>query len=287
MISVFGYCPDQLGLQRGKYSGGNKLHVKCPFHESKSGTSATFYIDTGVLHCYKCSRRFYINDIVNKTGGIAIKKVIEIKNKDDLDNWEDLLRNKVDPTNEYLLSRKVSPQQITKYQIRVTEKGIAIPICNSNGEEVGLIVRQTNDYIRYLYGGKRLPLWPMNELKSYDPNERLFVVEGIFGALRGQLYGHNVIATLGAMVKKDIAPYIRHFKNIVGVFDPDDAGYIGGARLLKYVPHARILAPGLAVDEVEKDTWELMTQATNFTQDLQMLERLVNKKETFKRFGGR
>jgi len=285
MSEVFGYDPEALGLKRGKYAGVKEVHVCCPFHGG-SGKSASFNIATGKFYCYKCRASASAERIAQHCGGTVVRKHFTLKLEDDLDNWNDLLKNAVDPNNAYLHSRGVTSEQILKYKIRDTDKGVAIPISDFDGKEVGAIIRQTGDYIRYLYGGMRLPLWPLQSLRNYPSNERLYVVEGVFGVLRGEKFGHNVVATLGAMIKREVREYLRHFSDIVVVFDHDDAGYLGGARLLKQIPHARVRVPGAAVDELDASGWKELGDG-KLTRDIGVIRNFVNNKEMFERFGGR
>jgi hypothetical protein len=285
MTDNFGFDPEELGLKPGRYKNQAKgvMHVHCPFHGSASGKTAVFNFISGDFYCYSCHQKSNAAKIASKFGGRVVRRKLKKSYaENEVVDWKNINSYPIDVEDNYLRSRKVTPEQITKYKIRTTNKGVAFPMIDGD-KTVGFLIRQENDTIRYVYGGEKLVLWPMQNLTEYDTNKPLYLVEGVFGALRGLRYGHQTLATLGTMIKKEIAGYLNQFDNIIGVFDDDDAGYVAGWRLLSFLPQASVIAPGWETDELIEAGWASLAgkKKVMFKGDL---AEFVSDKDFFDRF---
>lgn len=267
MSKVHGINPEELGLEIGNYVGKSEIHVVCPVHGG-SGKSASFNYKTGVLFCFSCGAKLTAKEIKKITGGEIIENFFSERAKDDYGrDWERTLDSPLAYNNQYLIGRGVTNEQVEEFGIRVSKKGIVFPVADK-----GIVVRQLNSSIRYLYGGQRSNGWGLEILNEINPIEdKLIICEGIFGALRGRKYGYNVIASLGSNVHTKLSSISRSFYNTIGIFDNDDAGYKAGIRLLKQNPSAQIVVPGAEVDEAEEYGWKFLVEESKKTSDIEEL----------------
>jgi len=273
-MQVYGFDPDALGLVRGKYQGETEIHVQCPFH-SGSGTSAEFNLRTGAFYCFKCGAKATVSELANQLGGAIVKTFIDPVEKDE-DNWRVNLQAPIDVANSYLLSRGVTAEQIAKHEIRSLPDGVGIPIKDWDGSTHGMVIRKYKGSHRYIYAGKRLSGWPLSNMPSYDRRKPIIVVEGVFGALRGEKYGWNVIASLGVMIKKElVVKWLSQFHHTIAVFDPDDGGYKGYVRLLKYGKATQVVIPGFPTDESDENMWDYFVNKAKKTDDRRVIERIL------------
>jgi hypothetical protein len=102
----------------------------------------------------------------------------------------------------YLGNRGVTKGQIEEFDIRVygDEAGIVVPLTDVYGMQIGCNIRYFgNGKMRYqtLYSGDRQPLFPMHKIPEYKAQEPLLLVEGMFGVLRANSFGHQALALLG------------------------------------------------------------------------------------------
>lgn len=271
---LFGFDPDALGLIRGSYQGKSEIHVCCPFHGG-NGKSAEFNIIDGKFYCFKCGARADAYAIARQFGGQVVRRFFDKKQSDD-ESWRANLQAPVDERNSYLLGRGVTPEQIKRYEIRSLDDGVGIPIKDHRGTVKGIVVRKYKGSFRYLNGGERLSGWPLQNMVKFDRRDPLVIVEGIFGALRGEKYGYNTVATLGAMVKKELViKWASQFRQVIVVFDPDIGGYNGYQKILKWLPSAQVALPGFAVDESDGTMWDYIVNKAKKTNDPFVLKRIL------------
>jgi DNA primase len=284
---IYGFDPIEAGLRRGNWQSGDNIHVCCPYHGG-SGKSAGFNIKTGAFHCFKCGANSNVYKIASEQGGRVVKTQIKKAYRaNTVENWRHYLAHPVDTKNQYLLDRQVTPAQIEFFEIRTTPDSIVIPTKNQWGETIGVVIRKQEGKIRYLYGGERAPLWPLEFWHRYNRHDKpIVVVEGIFGALRGMLFGYQTFATLGAIVTKNTLKHLRVLPRLRCVFDPDDAGYVAGYRILKNVgidSDVDVVVPGFEVDECDGGMWKHIVERASTTKSIERLAGYV-KNEKMRRY---
>jgi DNA primase len=258
------YNPEAIGLKVISYSS-DEAHCICPFHHD-TRPSASFNLKSGQFYCFSCgtgySSAIYLahalHGTVEKVDSYEPEKAKFTKEK----LWSKLLWNKLAIDNEYLKSRNVSNETVKTFRIQENERGVIFPIYNADEMLVGCHVRQYKKFPKYLTFGEKFPIWP----KHVEPlsKDNTLIVEGVFGVLNCYRHGIQAYAAIGAMIKKEIGNYVFQ-KQVLGFFDNDLAGYIAGARLLRFIPRAKIIVPGAEVDELS---------------NANLIEALYNKEQT-------
>lgn len=263
------YDPIAIGFQSYKMSG-NEAIVLCPFHPDEH-PSASFNIVNGMFHCFACGASASIHRLVAALEGSI--QLIERKGIDttEVSDWSHFFEHKLAIDHPYLIKRRVSNDAIELYNIMQCSQGIIFPLYDDKNDAHGFMIRRFDNSPRYMVFGEKTPVWPYYEFINLPTRENIFLVEGIFGALRGRAYGYTVFANMGIAAKKDIF-YTLANMSVKVAFDSDDAGLIGAARILHNVPNARVLLPGFEVDELDKDDWDFISGpnalSTSFYSDI-------------------
>ena len=259
--------PEELGFKVFGYSGDEAL-VLCPYHDDHA-PSARFNVKTGLFHCFVCGTGKKAKDIAKEFGG-HISDVEDTTRKDFDDptiDWRTrFLGCRFATDSEYLHGRNVPDKAVVKLGIRECDNGdIVFPLYSDNaGTICGVQVRQLHVEPKYVFYGTRPPLYPMIGLPANLKDS--FLVEGIFGVIRGRAAGFNVFATLGSTA---LAPALRYFYDrtkLFGIFDPDAAGYLASAKLTSVgIP---CLKGDFEADEMSLEEWKsVVTDKSNFTMD--------------------
>lgn len=255
------YDPEFLGLQVARYlKGGAEALVFCPFHND-SNPSAEYNLRKGVFYCFGCQESRTANQLAEELGGSLIKMGAVPEDFSDLEgadlDWLNILRNPLALDNAYLDDRKVYTSQILEYEIKQNKDGVIFPLKNLHGQKVGAQIRRYKEKPKYLFYGQRTPVWPMEVI--LNPT-RIFVTEGIFGALRGQAsWATEVVAMMGAGTVKNTAKFLRSLGTAIrpyAIMDNDYAGLLAAGKFtLMEIPV--ILAPWRgAPDEWTRGQWD-------------------------------
>lgn len=284
------YSAKELGLVVHGMSGGNELITRCPFPEhNDKEPSASFNVSKGVLYCFGCGQSATAQQIADMLGGFVHITAKPDQYKKIADTyWRQLLLNPLAIDNEYLAKRRVPNDQVREFGILANSNGIIFPF-KKNNRVVGVQIRQYTHRPKYLTFGYKVPLWPDKQWRTYnlDTNEPEWVIitEGIFSTLRLLEFGFNSYATLGALMKYSVKDYLRQHSKVLGVFDNDKAGIIASGKLLKLVPHAKVLIRGIDVaDILDKSNFSRYTKTQMITGDLiDVAMAYGNVKEFFER----
>lgn len=261
------YDPKSLGLEVAGYSSDNEVTVHCPFHND-SHASASFNIETGLFFCFGQCGGKNIQQLSNELGqNVNVILIKPVYNKDVEKTWLRLLDNPLALNNPYLAARRVTNDSVKEFDIRANKHGVIFPIKDTKGKVKGVQIRSTtkeyryrNDLPKYMTFGNKLPLWPLQKQYTHD---KVFVCEGVFGAINLIQMGYNAYATLGALLKQDVKKYLNNFEQVKGLFDSDFAGKLASGRLIKFVPHAYASVNGLEVDEILDIDIPINTSYTN------------------------
>lgn len=273
------YNPDAINLTVISYSS-NEAHCICPFHHDTK-PSASFNLLTGLFYCFSCgtahnaeSLAFALNGTVEKIDSYSSSKA----SYSDERLWMKLIWNGLAHDNKYLKSRNVTDELVNIFQIRANENGVIFPIYDKRNKVCGVQIRQYVKKPKYLTFGEKTAVWPLHvELNHPDV---MIICEGVFGAINCYRLGVSAYATLGAMMKREIQQFV--FSPVVyGFFDNDFAGYVAGARLLSYIPRAKIIVPGGEIDNFSNVDLTQALYNREHTRYLPQLAELSGDKEKF------
>lgn len=273
--------PHALGFEVVRVNGEETI-VMCPFHSDHS-PSATFNMEKGLFHCFACGEgmglrqlaRSMDGDIVYITNPAMVAAKIQ---KDEGKEWHNLMYNPHAMFDPYLEKRKVSNSQVVKYGIRATSQGVFFPMKSLTGEITGFQIRKRVGRPKYLFEGKRQPVWPMEVVWGLKKGETLFVTEGVFGALRALRSGVKAVAVMGASSVKGAAE-ILNGRNLIGVFDDDYAGYLASAKWIAMGYKAAF--PTFEADEASPETWREFAQHPTVSESVSDFADMVDNRERF------
>lgn len=276
--------PKALGLEIFRVSG-DEVMCRCPFHDDRH-PSASFNVSTGLFFCFSCGASSNAKGIARKLG-TSVETTAFVSTKRELldESWRPILNGSYAYDNTYLASRGVTKKLIRRFEITENADGIVIPIKSKSGKAVGALLRRYTQVHnqRYKFFGQSTPLWPMPALWRVNPKRRVFLVEGVFGALRARKYGVQAFATFGVSSMSGLSRLLGGL-DVYAVFDNDFSGYVGYSRVLKELPRARCVVPGLEADELEREFWELLSnERLSTTRSLRTLATLSKDKKKYMR----
>ena len=227
------FDPYALGLDIVGRSG-KELVVSCPFHDD-SHPSAEYNFEKGLFYCFGCHTSKTAQELALELGGYLIKvsssTILRIDNYEELaisKEWINLMRVPLAYGNPYLKERMVAEYQIDRHEIRANKQGIIFPLRNQWGELKGFQMRQLEKRPKYLFFGEKTPVFPMNRFMGW---RKFLVVEGIFGALRAELFGVPAIATLGSSNVLEVSNILKGMSNKPFILmDHDAAGFLAAGK---------------------------------------------------------
>lgn len=266
------YDPYSLGLDVAKFSGVEAV-CRCIFpDEHKAGDthpSATFNLETGLYYCFSCGMGLDVEQVARVTGGMIRETMtqfhlIGVKNAPRApigQEWRRFLSYPIAIGNEYLHKRGFTDELIKLFDVREGEGFVAFPLINYHGNVIGMTMRNMKSRVRYrTYGSKEYP-WGMHQ--RIDRKRPVWIVEGPFGAVRAIRNGLQAFATNGALVKQSTIDVLSAYECRI-LFDDDRAGYVGAERLLRKLPMASAVIPGMEADEIDDEMWQLLGSAESF-----------------------
>jgi len=276
--------PLALGLEIFEIRG-DEVQVLCPFHDDHR-PSASFNIVKGVIYCYACGASYRAKQLAIELGG----DVIELEDKRILKRikeekeWRQFLLAPLAYDHPYLEERKVTNEQVEKFDIRDVKSHLAFVLRDHKKTIRGIQLRQIPPRLlrradqsmhgnargstsRYVLFGAKPPLWPCDQLQSI---KRPLIVEGVFGVLRADQFGVRAFATLSA------TPTYRTLVTLNGrrpliAFDNDYAGCVGAAKILINCG-GEVSISGIAADEIDNQRdMEHLTRSSNLCCDVRSL----------------
>jgi hypothetical protein len=277
--------PIALGLEVSKMSGDEAL-VLCPFHDDKN-PSASFNVKKGLFFCFACGAKGNAEQVAERLGTDV--KRIETSGYHAVgpvfEKSEDIrvcTLSRLALDNPYLRSRSVSTHSVRRFQIReYNDTGVVFPIYTIDRKCIGGIVRAYEGTPRYKYIGESYPVWQAYHWPSLDPREPLFIVEGVFGAIRAYECGVQAVAILGASkVSQAVVDLTASFPKRYALFDPDHAGRLASAKIILLSRGSiRAHVTGKEADEMTKAQWGLLnwgdfTWNANDIRDLEPMDIL-------------
>lgn len=153
-----------------------------------------------------------------------------------------------------LIDRKLSLETIERFGLGYCSRGmlrgmIAIPVHDDEGVLVAYAGRRLKpidirEYGKYRYHKgfkKEAVLYNFHRAKEYQKEHGLILVEGFFSTVKLAEFGFpNVVAPMGCELSDAQARLCAEAKEVIILFDGNDAGYTGAAhakdKLASYVP---------------------------------------------------
>lgn len=240
--------PQALGLEITQIVG-DEAYCKCPYHDD-TRQSAEFNVEKGVFYCFGCHTSKTAEQLADDLGGEVVGTVsIQLSEEFGTEkDWLPFLRSRPAFSSEYLERREVTRWQISKHQIKMTERHVVFPLADEWGEITGVQIRATDgSEPKYKILGQKNTFW--NEREIYQGGD-VFIVEGVFGALRGELAGFRTAAILGSGSAAAAAEFLS--RSIVyescedlyqyqilrtrpyAIMDPDYAGLLAAAKFVTW-----------------------------------------------------
>ena len=257
------YDPEFLGLQVSKMMG-NEAIVFCPYH-SDSNPSAEFNMAKGLFYCFGCQERKNARELADDLGGelVALAAVpsddleAELRFEKGESDWVNILKNPLAIGNDYLESRMVPKKQIVKHGIRHNSDGVIFPMRSKRRLFVGAQIRHYKRKPKYLFCGKRSPVWPIENMLVPGP---MFVVEGVFGVLRGErCVSQSVVSMLGAGAVRNVGRYLKGVGSTIqpiAIMDDDFAGLMAAGKfVLMEIP---VILNPFERANFQPDDWEFV-----------------------------
>lgn len=223
------YDPVMLGLEVEGHSG-DEYKVCCPIH-GDNHASASFNAAKGLFFCYACGATGDAKWVADVTGGYvgageATERYVADNSEVDWAQWG---RSPLAIDNEYLQSRRVTNEQVVKFDIRQNHTGVLFPLQDNVGQIIGYQMRKYEGKPKYMFYGAKPDFWPFFNLNT---NEPIFIVEGVFSVLRLDRVGLKAVCIFGTGNAKRVAPFFRG-KDAYALFDTDDAGLVAAAHFIR------------------------------------------------------
>jgi DNA primase len=284
---TYGYDAQELGLEICGHSGNNELIVRCPNPDhNDTNPSACFNSESGLLFCFSCSFSCNASYLAGKAGvELPVKKPLPKFKSDSEELWRSFNKLKPAFNNPYLKNRGVTDANVLTFDIRESNKGVVFLFKDYSNHLVGAQLRQYEGKPKYLTFGQRI-VYPEYKIPEFDKDQPIYLTEGVFGAIRGYNAGLQTLAVIGAMVKRETVGFLNNWSKIYGLFDNDLAGYIAGARLLKFVPRASIIIPGAESDELNLEEWRTIASTHKLTRSIKDLAELSGDSSKFYKYIG-
>lgn len=278
---TYGFDAHSLGLQVTGYSGLSEVICKCPNpNHNDSNPSASFNVESGLLYCFSCGYATNAYKLAKQAGVVLERKPIVINKQDSDELWKEFERLPLAMDNEYLIKRGLTNLDVAEFDIRKTRKGVIFLFKNLRNKLTGCQMRQYGATPKYLTFGERT-CFDLRQYKHYTPDRPIYLVEGVFGMIKGYQSGYQTIATIGAMLKESSLEFLKNWKTVYGVFDHDEAGLRASLKLLNIIPQAKIVL-GFTADT---DNWNFLHSSYVTTGNIQDIISLSSDRKRILGYG--
>lgn len=252
---------EYFGLRVMGSSGGEQL-VICPFHDDRK-PSAWWNPIKNVFYCSVCQVGLGAYQLAEKLGadteGLEDNSEPDssVEDYDLMDTIEAPYRQvHYDCYCPYLEKRGISKDVAKEYNVGIVDsapEAIHFVVKDISNHPTGYVQRFIGKgAFRYKKVGMMQPLWPMPMLMRLEPDERLFIFEGPFSAMRWTtvLPYLKGFALMGAKANKTIASMVRDI-NPVFLYDHDTAGINACYRMRELLPTAHCYTLNISVDDMD------------------------------------
>jgi DNA primase len=147
------------------------------------------------------------------------------------------------------------------FSIRFLEDSVLFPFITYSGHLIGFQERMLNSEPKYMIRGSYTYLWPHWVITQTKHADKVYLTEGVFGALRLRQHGMFAFAVMGTKfntidtVVNQLTQMID-VGNIVAVFDNDSPGK--KAALAYMQRGCSAFLPGIEADEINKKQADLI-----------------------------
>lgn len=230
---------------------GSDYMIYCPFHNNVRTPAAEVNKETGIFFCFSCQKTASLNELIMHTSGrsyfeaerfiksksaeIDINDQInkKLQKKEDYVQFDELMIKRLNiqaiespRAMDYYAYRKIEKRSVEKFQLGYSEKQdmITIPVHAPSGMLLGFVGRSIEGKTFKNTPGlpKSKTLFNLHRVKTED---RVYVVESSFDAIRLDQVGMPAVATLGANVSNfQVELLQKYFNNIFVIADNDEAG---------------------------------------------------------------
>ncbi len=242
----------------------DEMRGRCPIHQGEGDRTFHVNLTKEAFHCFSCHARGNVLDLVaamehcsvrdaalklqawfavGESGSPKAEAAEEENNQADETEATGPINPplpfqlRVDPGHEYGLSRGVSQETLEYFGAGLcVSKGtfagrFVIPLHDAQGQLVGYAGRSVDDsQPRYLFPSsdrgfhKKFLLFNMHRVLDSQA-DLVIVLEGFFGCFKVRQAGYLGISLLGSSLSIEQEELIaQHFKNVVLLFDGDEAG---------------------------------------------------------------
>lgn len=226
-----------------------RYRVACPIHNG-DGPNLSVDDDLGLFHCFTCGKGGDVialyAELENISIGEAARKLaqdFQVETKP-VANFRNIVKQvesyKAVGTEQQQVAlpssrplhgyRKLSPEAIKHFDLRLTDEGVLIPLKDVNGRLIGWSLRQINKQPKYLNSTdlkKTEILYGLYEnLEEIKAKKEVILVEGQFDAIRVWDAGYrNVVSSMGATLSPEQARLLMPLvSKIIVLYDGDEAG---------------------------------------------------------------
>jgi DNA primase len=223
----------------------------CPYHNNYRTPAAEISKTTGQFYCFGCQEKKTLTEFVmftTKRSFFEASRLIKSKEREeDIEQSIDkLLKPKFEfeefdnelitklhenamqssRAAQYLMGRGITKESAEKYLLGYSESQdmVTIPVSSPDGMWIGFVARSIE--------GKRFKNTPglpksktLFNLSRNKREDKIFVVESSFDAIRIEQAGGKAVATLGASISSIQQDLLKkYFRSIIIVSDNDEAG---------------------------------------------------------------
>mgnify|MGYP003338522986 CR=1 FL=1 len=223
----------------------------CPFHNNSRTPAGEVSKTHGTFFCFSCQTSKTLVELVMHASGRSFFEATRfIKDKQGENNIETVinkalyekpvyvqfdelilkrLTNNVSESERaknYFAYRKINEKSIGKFGLGYSDKQdmVTIPVHSPDGMSIGFVARsiEGKDFKNTPGLPKSKTLFNLHRVKMED---KVYVVESSFDAIRLDQVGFPAVATLGAHVSNtQIELLQKYFNNIIVIADNDEAG---------------------------------------------------------------
>lgn len=225
--------------------------IFCPYHNNNRTPAGEVSKESGLFFCFGCQQTATLQEIVMKMSNRSYFESLRyIKSKEQESDITQIVAKQLytPPTfvqydeviikrlnsqalespraMRYLDGRLVTKSSISKFNLGYSEKQdmVTIPIHSPEGMVIGFVGRsiEGKDFKNTPGLPKSKTLFNLHRVKA---NDKVYVVESSFDAIRLDQVGMPAVATLGATISKSQVELLeKYFNEIYLIADNDEAG---------------------------------------------------------------
>jgi DNA primase len=257
--------------------------IYCPYHSNYRTPASEVSKVTGQFYCFGCQERKTLTELVMHTSGrtyfeasrlIKSKQLEEnielyidkaLEKQEEFQEFDNQLIERLHQSAmssrraaEYFLSRGITKESAVKYRLGYSESQdmVTVPVASPEGVWLGFVARSVEGK-----SFKNTPGLPKSKtlfnLYRNRFQDKIFVTESSFDAIRLEQAGVHAVATLGASISSYQKSLLKkYFRSIILIADNDEAGRAMANKLqsqLESVIIAHVPEPYKDVSDMKDD----------------------------------